>query len=61
MIYIVFSVLAIIIGLIGIFRNKLPKYRDGPGFAAEVKFYLMFYGLLIIGVFSLIIKIKSYF
>lgn len=61
MIYIVFSVLAIIIGLIGILKNKLPKYRDGPGFAAEVKFYLMFYGLFILGIIALIIEIRSYF
>ena len=57
MTYIVISVLAIIIGLIGIFKNKLPKYRDGPGFAAEMRFYLIFYVLFIAGVFSLIIKL----
>ena len=61
MIYIIFSVLAVIVGLVGILKSKCPKYREGPGFAAEVKFYLLFYGLFIIGIFSLIMKLKSYF
>lgn len=53
MIYIIISILMIIIGLIGIWKNKRPKYRDGLGFAADVKFYILFYGLVIAGIFSL--------
>jgi len=46
----------IIIGLIGIFKNKLPKYRDGIGFAAEMKFHLYFYLLFIMGCVFLLIE-----
>jgi hypothetical protein len=59
--YIIISFLAIIIGLIGILKNKLPKYEDGPGLAMNTNFYLMFYGLFILGIISLIIEIKSHF
>ncbi|MDR0230112.1 MAG: hypothetical protein LBI72_13780 [Flavobacteriaceae bacterium] len=61
MMYIIISFLAIIIGLIGILKNKLPKYEDGPGLAMNTNFYLMFYGLFILGIISLIIEIKSHF
>jgi hypothetical protein len=61
MVYIIISFIAIIIGLIGILKNKLPKYEDGPGLAINTNFYLMFYALFIAGVISLIIKIKNYF
>lgn len=57
MIYIVISVLMIIIGLIGIFINKLPKYRDGPGFALDMNYYLLFYGLVIMGCVFLMLEI----
>jgi hypothetical protein len=51
----------IIIGLIGILKNKWPKYEDGPGLAMNTNFYFMFYGLFILGIISLIIEMKSYF
>lgn len=59
--YILIDILIIIIGLIGILKNKRPKYEDGPGFAININFYLMFYGLFIAGVIFLILEIKSYF
>lgn len=49
----------IIIGVIGIWKNKLPKYSDGLGFASEVKFYILFYVLVILGVIFLIIEFKQ--
>ena len=55
--YIIISILAIIIGLIGILKNKLPKYEDGPGFAINTNYYLMFYGLFFAGILSLVIRI----
>ena len=51
----------IIIGLIGILKNKRPKYEDGPGFALEANYYMAFYLLFIMGIVFLIIKVKSYF
>lgn len=57
MIYIVISVLMIIIGLVGILKTKLPKYRDSPGFAAEIRLYFTFYVLLFAGTFYLVIRI----
>lgn len=54
---IIISIVLMIIGLIGIFKNKLPKYRNGPGFAAEINFYLLFYGLFIMGVTLLVLEI----
>ncbi|MDR0228593.1 MAG: hypothetical protein LBI72_05960 [Flavobacteriaceae bacterium] len=59
--YIVISLIMIIIGLIGILKNKWPKYEDGPGLAMNTNFYFMFYGLFILGIISLIIEMKSYF
>jgi len=49
----------IVVGLIGIFKNKLPKYRDGAGFAADVKFYILFYGLVAAGILSLVIMFSK--
>lgn len=51
----------IITGLIGILKNKRPKYEDGPGLAINTNFYLMFYLLFILGIMFFIIKVKSYF
>lgn len=51
----------IIIGVIGILKNKWPKYRDGPGFAIETNYYFAFYVLVIMGIVFLILEIKSYF
>ncbi len=59
--YLIISILMIIIGLIGILKNKRPKYEDGPGFAINTNFYLIFYGLFILGIIFFIIEIKSYF
>lgn len=54
--YITISLLMIIVGVIGIFKNKLPKYRHGVGFSLSLNYYLMFYGLVIIGVIFLILE-----
>ena len=51
----------IIIGIVGIVKNKRPKYEDGPGFTLEINYYIAFYLLVIVGIIFLIIKIKSYF
>ena len=56
---IIISTLAIIIGLVGVFINKLPKYRDGAGFSADIKFYFLFYELVAAGIFTLFIEIKK--
>ncbi len=59
MTYIIISVIMIIIGLIGIIKIKMPKYRDGAGYAAEMRFYFTFYVLLILGIIFLIFEIKE--
>lgn len=59
--YIIISLLSIVIGLIGVVKNKRPEYEDGPGLATNTNYYLLFYGMLIFGVVSLIIEIKSLF
>ena len=46
----------IIIGLIGIIKNKLPKFRGSPGFAADMNYYLVFYAMFIMGIVFLIIE-----
>ena len=43
--------------LIGIIIQRILKYRDGPGFAAEMKFYIYFYVLAFVGIFILSITI----
>ncbi|RRJ93301.1 hypothetical protein EG240_00610 [Paenimyroides tangerinum] len=43
----------LVIGLIGIIIQRIPKFRDGPGFAAEMKFYIYFYVLAFVGIFIL--------
>ena len=55
--YITFSLLMIVVGVIGILKNKFPKYRDGVGFSISLNYYLMFYGLVILGVLFLILEI----
>ncbi len=59
MIYVIISILMVIIGLVGIVKNKLPKYRDGIGFAAEMNYYLAFYGMFIMGIIFLVIEFFS--
>ncbi|WP_430612255.1 hypothetical protein [Flavobacterium sp. JP2137] len=59
--YIIISLVMIIIGIIGILKNKWPKYRDGPGFAIDTNYYFAFYVLVIMGIVFLILEIKSYF
>ena len=56
MTYIIISVLMIVIGLIGIFKNKLPKFRGSPGFAANMNYYLAFYAMVIMGCVYLVIR-----
>ncbi len=50
MTYIIISILMIIIGLIGIWKNKMPKFDVSPGYAALIKFYFSFYVIIILGV-----------
>lgn len=57
MTYIVISVLMIIVGIIGIVKNKMPKYEEGLGYLTEIKYYLLFYFLVIVGVIFLAIEI----
>ena len=59
MIYIVISIVMILVGVIGIIKNKKPKYEDGLGFSIEVKYYVSFYALLIMGIIFLILEIKE--
>ena len=56
MTYIIISILMIFIGLIGIIKNKLPKFRGSPGFAADMNYYLVFYAMFIMGIVFLIIE-----
>jgi hypothetical protein len=44
-----------IIGLIGILKNKRPKYRHGPGVAIEANYYYAFYVL-----FIMVLKMVSF-
>ena len=46
----------IIIGFIGIVKNKLPKYRNGVGFADNINYYLAFYAMVIVGCVYLLIR-----
>lgn len=55
--FIIISLLMIVVGVIGIFKNKLPKYRHGVGFSLSLNYYLMFYALFIMGVIFLILEI----
>ncbi len=45
----------IIIGLIGVFKNKLPKYSNSFGFAMNLNYYIAFYAMIITGIVFLII------
>lgn len=54
---IVVGILFLVIGLIGILKNKSPKYEDGPGFSIETNYYLGSYLLAIIGGAILVIEI----
>ncbi|SEH90704.1 hypothetical protein SAMN02927937_02056 [Paenimyroides aquimaris] len=51
------GILFLVIGLIGILKNKLPKYEDGSGFAIETNYYFGSYLLAIIGAAILVIEI----
>jgi len=55
--YLWISILMIIVGLIGILKNKFPKYRESVGFSIEIMYYLAFYALAIMGVVFLILEI----
>lgn len=56
---IIISIIFIVVGGIGILKNKVPKWSAGPGFAAEVKFYVFFYLLVIMGVVLFILEISA--
>lgn len=49
----------IIVGLIGIIKNKWPKYENGLGFAINANFYFLFYFLFIVGIGMLVIRIRQ--
>lgn len=59
MIYILISILMIIIGLIGIYKNKLPKHSSSFGFTMNLNYYVAFYAMVITGVIFLIIIFTS--
>lgn len=50
MVYIIIHALMIIVGIIGIIKNKKPKYEEDLGYLIEIKYYLLFYFLVIGGV-----------
>lgn len=45
----VIGIVFVLIGLIGIFKNKSPKFSGGLGYSAAMKFYLFFWWLFILG------------
>lgn len=47
----------IVVGTIGIIKNKLPKYKGSAGFSIEIMYYIAFYVLIIMGVVFLILEI----
>lgn len=51
----------ITIGLRGILKTKLPKFKDGARFPIETNYYFSNYVLFIAGIIFLIIKMKNYF
>ena len=55
MVKILFALIFIIINLVEIIKNKFPKYQNGLGYTAAMRYYLSFWGLLLIGI-SLIIS-----
>lgn len=55
--YIIFYALMIIVGVIGIVKNKMPKYEEDSGYFIELKYYFLFYFLVIVGVMFFAIKI----
>ena len=55
--YIIINVLMIIVGIIGIVKNKMPKYKASLGYVTELKYYFLFYFLVIVGVMFFAIKI----
>ena len=55
--YILISILMIVMGIVGIIKNKLPKYRGSAGFSIEIIYYLAFYALVILGAVFLILDI----
>lgn len=55
--YILISILMVVVGTIGIIKNKLPKYRSSAGFSIEIMYYIAFYVLVIMGVVVLILEI----
>jgi hypothetical protein len=56
--YIMIAIM-IIVGLIGIIKNKWPKYENGLGFAINANFYFLFYFLFIVGIGMLVIRIRQ--
>ena len=55
MINLIIGLILLLIGLVGIIKNKFPKYQNGLGYTAAMRYYLSFWGLLILGI-SLIIS-----
>ncbi len=54
---ILIGIVFLIIGLVGILKNKLPKYEDGPGFAIDTNYFFGSLLLAIIGVVILVVEI----
>jgi len=46
----------IVIGLLGIWKYKLPKFRPSPGYASKMRLYFTFYVLVILGCIFLLIE-----
>ncbi|MCP1995121.1 hypothetical protein L1275_000882 [Flavobacterium sp. HSC-61S13] len=59
--YIIIYLIMIIIGLRGILKTKIPKFKGGARFPIETNYYLSNFLLFFVGIIFLIIKIKSYF
>lgn len=57
--YILISILMVLVGVIGIVKNKIPKYRGSAGFSIEIIYYLAFYLLVIMGIIFLGIEISN--
>ena len=50
MINLIIGLILLLIGLVGIIKNKFPKYQNGLGYTAAMRYYLSFWGLLILGI-----------
>jgi len=42
MINLIIGLILLLIGLVGIIKNKFPKYQNGLGYTAAMRYYLSF-------------------